>query len=155
MTRLPIALFVVLAASGCGQKSTTSPAAAPEASGAPAAAPAEAETPVTEEPKTEEPAAAPKPLTPCEQKMADFDKTLSEASFACKKDSDCRCYEGNLSRHPGSECGGVVDSKAAKTLGEIAKAAKKDGCGTNAMCEPWTCDPICENSRCQKGPREK
>lgn len=154
MTRPIVALSFLLAAAACGQKSTSGPSTTPAASApAPSAEPAEAAEATEAEAKAED--APKKPLSPCDQKLAEFDKVLSEATFECKKDKDCGCFETGLSRKPGQECGGVTDSAAAKKLAEIAKAAKKDACGTNAMCEPWTCDPICDNGRCQKGPRGK
>jgi hypothetical protein len=144
-----IAVLLALMASSCGQKSPSSKVAAPEPSADPAQS---SEAPTSATP--EEPAAA-KPLSVCDQRIADFDKTLKEASYECKKDADCGCYEAGLSRTPGYECGGVTDKAAAKKLDEITKASKKDACSNGAMCEPWTCAPICEESRCQKGPRKK
>lgn len=155
MTRRIVALSLLSVAAACGQKSTTGPATTPAAS-APAASAEPSEAPKATEGEQETEAETPKkPLTPCDEKLTEFDKVLTEATFECKKDKDCGCFETGLSRKPGQECGGVTDKAAAKKLDVIAKAAKKEACGTNAMCEPWTCDPICENGRCQKGPRDK
>jgi hypothetical protein len=151
MTRRTIALMIALSAAGCGQKSSTAPAASPTPSAEPAAATDEPKAEASSEPAAEEK----KPLSVCDQAIADFDKTLQEASYECKKDADCGCFEAGLSRKPGNECGGVTDKAAAKKLADITKASKKDACSNGAMCEPWTCVPICEESRCQKGPRKK
>jgi hypothetical protein len=151
MIRSTIALSIALVTVGCGKSSGTAPAAAPTPSAEPAATHDEPAAEESAEPAAEEK----KPLSVCDQAIADFDKALEEASYECKKDSDCGCFEAGLSRKPGNECGGVTDKAAAKKLAQITKASKKDACSNGAMCEPWTCVPICEESRCQKGPHKK
>src|SRR5262245_23699486 len=139
-----------LALFGCGSSGSAPAAPAPTAS---AAAP-------PEPPPSAEPAAsasaepAPK-LTGCDAKIADFDKALSEATNECNKDADCACYASGLSHNRGGECGGVVDAPTGKKLSVIERAAKPNACSNGYPCEPWTCVPICEDHRCQKGPREK
>lgn len=136
----------------CGKKPEAEGAATPTPSAAPSATsasdkPAESAEPVA--------AAPPKELKGCEKVLHDFDEALSAATFACSKDTDCKCYGAGLSKTPGSECGGIVEAQTAKKLDALTKDAKKDGCGTMAQCEPWSCEPICDNGRCQRGPREK
>lgn len=141
----------------CGKP--TSEATSPASSAAPPASPAESEpeaadasdTPVVEEKAPEKK----KDLTGCEARFAEFDKVLSEAKYTCKKDADCGCFEVGVSRMPGSECGGVVEKSIAKKLDPLATAAKKESCATSAMCEAWTCDPVCDEGQCRKAPKKK
>lgn len=151
---LPLALVLSLAA--CGQKPAAGEAAAPvesakpaepEKSDKPEAKPAESAPP--------EAAAPPKELKGCDKTLHDFDEALSASKGDCKKDADCVCFPGQLSKIPGNDCGGITDKATGKKLDALVKDAKKNGCGTMAQCEPWTCEPICEEGKCQKGPREK
>lgn len=149
-------LVLGAATSACAHKAPSGADTTPTSS----ATPEPAESAAASEPESAEPAASaapepPKELTGCEKVLDDFDKTLAAASNECKKDSDCVCFPGALANARGSECGGVVDSAAGKKLATIAKQAKKDGCANSASCEPWTCAPICEAGRCEKGPRKK
>jgi len=140
---------------GCSRASKPGGEAKPETSVAPAS------TATDEKPDDESasasasgaPSAAPV-ATGCEGKMQEFDKVLSEATYNCSKDADCQCFPGGLSRGRGSECGGIVEVATGKKLAAIEKAAKPMSCSNGSMCEPWTCDPICEENRCQKGPRK-
>lgn len=148
-------LALVCALSACGKKPATEEAAAPVESAKPAepekaepeAKPAESAAP--------EAAAPPKELKGCDKTLHDFDEALSAAKNECKKDADCTCFPGQLSKIPGNDCGGIVDKATGKKLDALVKDAKKNGCGTMAQCEPWTCEPICEEGKCQRGPREK
>ena len=132
-------------------------AAAGAASATPSAAPS-AEPEKEPEPA---PSAAPAvskdpiPVTDCNSAMDEYDRLLGSATYECAKDKDCKCYEGIYSRDHGHECGGVIDAKTVKELEAVGKKGKKMGCANNARCEPWTCDPICEEGRCQKGPHKK
>lgn len=113
--------------------------------------------------KEPEPAASAAPAAPkgpievtdCNSAMDEYDRLLGTATYECAKDKDCKCYEGRYSRDHGHECGGVADAKTVKELEVVAKKGKKMSCANNAQCEAWTCDPICEEGRCQKGPRKK
>jgi hypothetical protein len=156
-------LSLVVAAAACG-KSGTPDAAGPAASAEPPAAETP-ETPAAETPEPDEKAeettdSSEKPvekkdLTGCEKHFAEFDKLLSTATYSCKKDTDCGCFDVQVSRTPGSECGGVVEKTLSKKLEAISKAAKKESCATSAMCEAWTCDPVCDSGQCRKTPKKK
>jgi hypothetical protein len=147
---LSLTFLVSLAA--CGKKPAVKDAAAPAES----AKPSEAAEPATEPKAAAEPVEAPpKELKGCDKTLHDFDEALTAASHECKKDADCGCFPPQLSKVPGNDCGGIVDKKALKKLDALVKDAKKNGCGTMAQCEPWTCEPICEEGRCQRGPRAK
>jgi len=153
ITTLTLSFLFALAA--CGKPPATDGAAAP----------AESAKPAVEAPKVEGPGPAPsaepvaaqpaKELKGCDKTLHDFDELLSAAKNECKKDADCACFPAQLSKIPGNDCGGIVDKATSKKLDALVKEAKKNGCGTMAQCEPWTCEPICEDGRCQKGPREK
>lgn len=156
MTKIAItlSLSLLLALGACGKKPAAEEAAAPVESAKPA------EKPTTDDPGTTasaepEKAAPPKELKGCDKTLHDFDEALSAAKYECKKDADCSCFPGQLSKIPGNDCGGVVDKPTGKKLDALVKDAKKNGCGTMAQCEPWTCEPICEEGRCQRGPRAK
>ncbi len=156
-TVLVLPLAITLAAA-CGKSETGAPKT-PAASAAPeksADAP-EATEPAEAEPTAEADAAPEKKkdLTGCEAHFEKFDKLLGEATYACKKDTDCGCFEVGVSRTPGSQCGGVVEKKLATKLDVVAKAARKDSCATSAMCDAWTCAPVCEDGRCRKSPSKK
>lgn len=150
----PLTLSFLLALAACGKKPAAEEAAAPVESAKP-----ESEAPKKEEPgpsaSAEPEAAPPKELKGCDKTLHDFDELLSSAKNECKKDADCGCFPAQLSKIPGNDCGGVVDKATSKKLDALVKDAKKNGCGTMAQCDPWTCEPICEEGRCQKGPREK
>lgn len=158
---LPLSLVVVVAA--CGKSAgpdATSPAAsaAPpaESAGETEAPPADSSEPAEKGDKGEpDKPVEKKDLTGCEKHFADFDKILSTATYTCKKDADCGCFDVQVSRTPGSECGGVVEKALAKKLDVISQAAKKESCATSAMCEAWTCDPVCEAGQCRKTPKKK
>lgn len=160
---LPLSLVVVAVA--CG-KSGAPDAASPAASAEPPAT--QTDTPETPSSDTAEAGAEKndktddkdkpaekKDLTGCEKHFVEFDKLLSTATYTCKKDTDCGCFDVQVSRTPGSECGGVVEKSLAKKLDAIAKAAKKESCATSAMCEAWTCDPVCDSGQCRKTPKKK
>ncbi|MBK7585038.1 MAG: hypothetical protein IPI67_33215 [Myxococcales bacterium] len=148
---LVVAGAVVLAA--CASKppadvpETPAPSAKSDAVEKPDESPAASSAPVAEAP--------PKELKGCDKTLHDFDELLTAATFACKKDADCGCFPGQLSKAPGNDCGGVVEKATSKKLDVLVKDAKKNGCGTMAQCEPWTCEPICDEGRCQRGPRQK
>jgi hypothetical protein len=144
--------LLALAPLACAHKEPSGGSAAPQASATPE--PEESAAAETEPAASAAPAPAAE-LTGCEKTLADFDKALAEATYSCTKDKDCECFDTALSQKPGNECGGVVDGPTGKKLAKIAKQAKKDGCANSASCEPWTCAPICDEGRCQKGPRKK
>ncbi len=152
-TAATLTLSFLLAFAACGKKPATEEAAAPVES----AKPAEPEKSESKPADSAEPEAAapPKELKGCDKTLHDFDELLTAAKNECKKDADCGCFPAQLSKIPGNDCGGVVDKATSKKLDGLVKDAKKNGCGTMAQCDPWTCEPICEEGRCQKGPREK
>lgn len=154
---LPLSLAVIAAA--CGKPAEpTAPAASAtppaETASETEAPPADSSEPSAEPDKTEKPVEK-KDLTGCEKHFAEFDKLLGTATYTCKKDADCGCFDVQVSRVPGSECGGVVEKALAKKLDVIAQAAKKESCATSAMCEAWTCDPVCDSGQCRKTPKKK
>lgn len=155
MIKTSVAWFAVSClVAGCASKPPTGSAAAPAESAQPTEPP-KSDGPgpaASTEPETPAP---PKELKGCDKTLHDFDEALSAAKNECKKDADCACFPGQLSKIPGNDCGGVVDKPTGKKLDALVKDAKKNGCGTMAQCEPWTCEPICEEGRCQRGPRAK
>lgn len=152
---VPLSVALVAACGKPGTSEATSPAssATPPAKAAPDSDPEPAETKKT--PEAEKTPEKKKDLTGCEARFEEFDKVLVGATYTCKKDADCGCFDVGVSRTPGSECGGVVEKTIAKKLDTIAKAAKKESCATSAMCEAWTCDPACEDGQCRKSPSGK
>jgi hypothetical protein len=156
---LVLPLSLVVAAAACGKPAEpASPAASAtptaESPSEPEAPPADSSEPSAEPDKSEKPVEK-KDLTGCEKHFAEFDKLLGTATYACKKDADCGCFDVQVSRTPGSECGGVVEKALAKKLDAISQAAKKESCATSAMCEAWTCDPVCDSGQCRKTPKKK
>ena len=154
ITALALTLSFSLSLSSCASKPPAD-AAAPPAESAKADDSPKAEDPGPPAPAEPEAAAPPKELKGCDKTLHDFDEALSAATYACKKDADCGCFPGQLSKIPGNDCGGIVEKATAKKLDALVKDAKKNGCGTMAQCEPWTCEPICDEGRCQRGPRKK
>lgn len=144
MKRLALAILLL----GCGTTPPPAPAPAPTAEPtSEAAAPVESAAPAV--------TASAAPLKGCPAVLAEFDETLATSTSECSRDLDCLCFADGLARARGSECGGVVDAKTGKKLEAIARKAKKDNCSNGSMCEPWTCAPVCEGGRCQKGSRKK
>lgn len=160
---LPLSLVVVVAA--CGKSagpnatapasSATPPADSASETEAPPASSSEEGEDKGEKGETSDKPVEKKDLTGCEKHFADFDKILGTATYTCKKDADCGCFDVQVSRSPGSECGGVVEKALAKKLDVISQAAKKESCATSAMCEAWTCDPVCDAGQCRKTPKKK
>lgn len=148
------ALSLSLALPSCASKAPAT-AAAPPADSAKVEATPKADDPGATASAEPEPAPVPKELKGCDKTLHDFDEALSAATYACKKDADCACFPGQLSKIPGNDCGGIVEKATGKKLDALVKDAKKNGCGTMAQCEPWTCEPICDEGRCQRGPRAK
>lgn len=150
---VPASIALIATLPACAKKPAADDAAAPTASAKPTDGPAPKQSAPTA--SADAPEAPPKELSGCEKVLADFDQVLSAATFQCKKDTDCSCFPGQLSKIPDHDCGGVVEKASGKKLDALYAAAKKDGCGTMAQCEPWSCEPICEDGRCQRGPRDK
>jgi hypothetical protein len=147
---LPIVVIAACGKSQTGEPTTPAASAAPaETTAASEQEPAEAPA-ASGEPEADKPPEKKKDLTGCEARFAEIDKVLSQATYTCKKDADCGCFDVGVSRTPGSECGGVVEKAIAQKLDPLVKAAKKESCQTSAMCEAWTCDPMCEAGQCRK-----
>ena len=127
--------------------SSAAPSASPSAEPKKEPEPAQSAAPVVSK--------EPIPVTDCNSAMDEYDRLLGTATYECAKDKDCKCYEGTISRARGHECGGVTDAKTVKEMDAVSKKGKKMSCSNSARCEPWTCDPICEEGRCQKGPHKK
>lgn len=147
---MKVVLVVALFTSACSSNPAPVPAAA-----APAPSAEASSEPTAAEETPPAPTASAAPLKGCPAHLAEFDETLATATSECSHDADCMCFADGLAHARGSECGGVVDAKTGKKLAAIQRKAKKDNCSNGSMCEPWTCAPVCEGGRCQKGARKK
>jgi hypothetical protein len=159
MSRAPLVatFFAGIVSFGCQHSPAHSGNTGPAASVGPSAEPSAESEPAA----SATPSAAPDvsrdpiPVSDCESAMNEYDRLLSTATYECTKDKDCKCFDGMFSRARGQECGGVIDAKTQKEMDVVARKAKKMRCSNGVRCEPWTCDPICEEGRCQNGPRAK
>jgi hypothetical protein len=153
----PLSIAVIGVACGKPAEPTSPAASATPTAETPSeteAPPADSSEPGAEPSETDKPVEK-KDLTGCEKHFAEFDKILATATYACKKDADCGCFDVQVSRVPGNECGGVVEKTIAKKLDTISQTAKKESCATSAMCDAWTCDPVCDSGQCRKTPKKK
>lgn len=84
----------------------------------------------------------------CADQRAAWDAALDRASYACKNDNDCACYNGGISERSG--CGGVAAAASAAEL-ERLRAEYQKSCTPGGLdCAPGECKPRCEQGRCVK-----
>lgn len=81
----------------------------------------------------------------CAAILSQFAAVRARGTTACKKDADCKCFNGLDAAVP---CGGVIDAKTAVELGALQKDFHTKSCRLSHQCAAQLCNPGCDEGRC-------